>query len=359
MRDLVVLNDVHIGAIRSGGTTPATAAALREATLSSFRSLLAQADGCDVLINGDLFDTFMVPLTDLWEAVDISVTWCRRNPTRWFKVARGNHDIAKNSTLMSSFDLYCRIVRKMANDNFRAITEPEEFGEHDAYVVPHMPNQDLFNEALKAVPKGKRLFLHANFDNKFAVEADHSLNVSPEQAEALPVDHVIFGHEHQRKTALAGKVVVVGNQIPTSVADCLGNDAKYLLRVTPDTLEHVAVWDADVDFLRVDWRALASIGVEADPQRFIRVQGDATKAEAAEVVSAIAKLRKASSALVITNAVAIDGVKADGEDFKMTLESVKSFDVLAEVIAMLDEGFERNTVKSLVEKHNVQTAQAE
>jgi metallophosphoesterase superfamily enzyme len=358
MRSLCVINDTHIGAIRSGGTTPVTALALRQATLDSFRSLLARADGSDILINGDLFDTFMVPLTDLWEAVNISVEWARRNAGCTLFAARGNHDIAKNSTLMSSFDLYVKFMSTMLGSQFVPILVPLELSEHDAYVVPHMANQDLFNEALKAVPKCKHLFVHANYDNKFAIEADHSLNVSPEQARELPVDHIIFGHEHQRRDELKGKVVIVGNQIPTSVADCLGNDAKYLLRVKADKLVHEAVWDADVDFLRVDWRALSSVAVEGDPQRFIRVQGEASKEEATQVVAAIAKLRKASDAFVITNAVAIDGVKADDE-VKLSLEAAKGFDVLSALYELLDEGFERDTVKNIVEKNNVQTATAD
>lgn len=352
MRPLYVINDVHAGAIRSGGTTPATSIALRHATLDSFRALLAKCVGGDLLINGDLFDAFMVPFTDLWAVVEACVAWCGEGCHLY--AGKGNHDQAKNTFNMSSFDLFCKMMAALT-PNFHAVTEPTLIPQHKAYVIPHMANQDLFDEALKAMPKCRVLFLHANFDNKFAVEADHSLNVSPEQAEAAPCEVIVFGHEHQRKTALNGKVVVVGNQIPTSVADCLGNDAKYLLKIG-EVLEHLPVWEAKDDFLRADWRSLSEY--TAAPQRFIRVEGDATSAEASQVVSAISKFRSKSPAFVVTNAVAIDGVQAD-DDLKLNLDSAKSFDVLAALVEVLDEGFERDTVTNIIRKHNVQTTQAD
>lgn len=352
---LTVINDTHCGAIRTGGTTPVTQTQLRQATLHGLIALLEQCEG-DVLINGDLFDAFMIPFMDLWLTVEACSAYLEDEKDATLYVGRGNHDIAKNSLNMSSFDLFCKIMESRWGLRFVPITEPAFLAKHLAYVIPHLPNQDLFNEALKQVPKTKFLFVHANFDNKFAVEADHSLNVSVEQAEAAPVDFVVFGHEHQRKSALNGKVVIVGNQIPTSVADCLGNDVKYLLRIHDSKIEHLPVWQAEGDFARPDWRELEA--ALALPARFIRVQGEATAAEAADVIGRISKFRTKSKALVITNAVSIDGVASDDE-IKMTLEGVKQFDVLTALLELLDEGWERNTVTSLVKQHNVQTNQAE
>lgn len=365
MKNLYNINDPHCGAIRTGGTTPATSVALRHATLDSFRSLLTRCDDGNVIINGDLFDAFMIPFHDLWSTVDAVDEWFEAHPGAQMYAARGNHDIAKNSFNMSSFDLFCKITQAMHPGEFWPITGGTYLANHDAYVLPHLPNQDLFDQALKAMPKCRLLFVHANYDNKFAVESDHSLNMSPEQAEAAPCEFIIFGHEHQRRSELKGKVVIVGNQIPTSVADCLGNDAKYLLKIG-EVLEHVPVWDAKEDFARIDWRDLAMQRMTNPPrqaaleikQRFIRVEGDATSAEAAQVVSAISKLRSKSDALVITNAVSIDGIRAD-EEMKLSLEEAKGFDVLAALLELLDEGFERDTVTAIIKDHNVQTTQAE
>lgn len=352
MTPLYVINDLHIGAIRAGGTTPATSAKLRQETLAGFRGLLTRCEDGDLLINGDLFDTMNIPYSDLWAAVELCSFWLGKNPHNEMYAARGNHDVPRNTSFMSSFDLFCKIMETMHPDRFYSVTEPKHLKTHNAYVIPHMPNQDLFNEALKAVPKCKRLFVHANYDNNFAVESDHSLNVSPAQAEAVPVEQIIFGHEHQRKTALAGKVVVVGNQIPTSVADCLGNDAKYLLKIT-DKLEHIPCWTAEGDFARPDWRDFSTVG----NARFVRVEGKAEKSEAAEAVSAISKLRSTSQALVITNAVEVEGVALESE-ILMTLTSLKAFDILGALLEIVGDE-DGQIVKQLMEKHNVQTSQTE
>lgn len=357
MKPLYNLNDIHAGVIRSGGTTPATSVKLRLQVAERFGDLLGHCNGGDVIINGDLFDEFMVPFTDLWRITELSLEFLARSPESCLYVCRGNHDIAKNTTMMSAFDLYCRFLGQVhQKDRFVAITEPFHILKHKAFVIPHMPNQDLFDLAMAQVKPTKFLFVHCNYDNKFAMEKDHSLNMTPDQARDAPVDHIIFGHEHQRSSHLAGKVVVVGNQIPSSVSDCLGNDAKYALKIHDGKLEFIPVWDADspAGLARVDWRALKE---QPDNFDFVRVEGEASSAEAAEVISAIAKFRTKSQALVVSNAVQIDGVQTDEGALRSSLEDAKGFDVIKALLDSLEPGYQRDTVSNIIEKHNVQTRQ--
>lgn len=355
MKPLYVINDTHIGAIRTGGVTPATAYELRLETLARFGDLLGWARGGDLLINGDLFDKANIPYTDMWTAIEMCAAWLQVNPDSKLYAAAGNHDLSKNTTVMSSFELFCKIMSAMAPGQFLPIFGPTQLIGRMDYVIPHLPNQDLFDAAIAAVPAGtKYLFLHCNYENNFAVEADHSLNLSAAQAEKLQVERIVIGHEHQRSEHMAGKVLALGNQIPTSVADCLGNSAKYMLKIHSDKMEFMPTWNADRDFARPDWRDLTTI---TEGARFIRVEGEATAAEASEVIAAISRLRSRSKALVITNAVAIDGRREDDE-FKMSLESMKSFDVLEELYEILGPD-DAALIKELLEKNNVQTSQAE
>ncbi len=356
MRHLYVINDTHIGAIRAGGTTPASAYQLRLTVLDRFESLLSLCNDGNVLINGDLFDKANIPYTDLWRTVEICSEWLRGGNMRQLYCPAGNHDLSKNTTIMSSFELFCRVMKSMFPTQFWGLFSPTSI-DHGMFVIPHMPNQDLFDAAIAAVPDGtKYLFLHCNYENKFAVEADHSLNLSSDQAEKLAVERIILGHEHQRSTHMAGKVVALGNQIPTSIADCLGNDAKYLAKISGDKIEYLPVWEAATDFARPDWQDLSTIAPNA---RFIRVEGEATAAQASEVIAVISKLRSRSKALVITNAVSIDGRSSDEEaDVRMSLESVKAFDVMTELFKILGDE-DSATIKKLMEENNVSTSQAE
>jgi hypothetical protein len=210
------------------------------------------------------------------------------------------------------------------------ITEGTAIPEHDAYVIPHMPNQDLFDLELKKLQDGELaprfLFVHANYDNQFAVESDHSLNLSKEQAEQLPVEYVVFGHEHQARTELGGKVVIVGNNFPSSISDCLGNTDKALLRIADGRYALWTTWMAvnafdEIDYSEQDWRDLRDVG------RFIRVTGTATAAEADRVVTALGRFRREAAALVITNAVKIEGADGDAE-MAISHEDVTSFNVM-------------------------------
>lgn len=342
MKPLSVINDLHLGAIRSGGTTPQTALKLRHYLLMHYENLL-QSITTDLLINGDLLDAAVIPMSDLLAAYSSTASWLARGNKLY--LSAGNHDLSRNSMTISSFQFLGQLLEAYYPEQVKVINAPTLLEDHNAYVICHLPNQDIFNLALAAVPTCKYLFIHANYDNYFAIQSDSSLNVSREQAESLPVEHIIFGHEHQAKTALAGKVVVVGNQYCSSIADCLGNDQKTMLVITDEGLNFPPTWLAEGSFSRQDWRTLTDTG------DFIRVEGSATSEEAGAVVAAISKFRSQSKALVVTNAVSIDGI--DAGDINMSLEQIQSFSVLGALLELLtpEEGA---VVTNLMQAHSVQ-----
>jgi DNA repair exonuclease SbcCD nuclease subunit len=341
------LNDIHIGVLRTGGTTPATAYQLRLNLLADFAGLLDMASHDDVIINGDWLDSAAIPLADLLQVYNFTAAWLALPHCPKLYAPAGNHDMTKNSAVLSSFDLLCSLLIERFPDQVFAIHEGTLIRD-GIYVIPHMPNQDLFEMELSKIPAGvKYLFLHCNVGNNFAAKADHSLNLSLDQAQTLQVERIIVAHEHQRSTQLNGKVLVVGNQVPTSVADCLGNDAKYALRLSDNKVEWLPTWEREGSFAQVDWRELQSAGAPD----FIRVIGKATAAEASEVVAAISNFRKISPALVITNAVEVEGTN-DGEALQVSLEQIKSFSVMDELLNILNEK-ERATVVKLLEKNLV------
>jgi metallophosphoesterase superfamily enzyme len=315
--NLTFISDLHLGANRTGGTTQATAYQLRLDLLKQFEELLYTID-TDLCIGGDLFDGHDISKQDLLRAYHILDDWLVRTGKDLFLV-NGNHDLSTNSTNFSSFQFLAALLKDGGYVGaVHHITEPTmtPYG----YMIPHLPNQDLFNLAMAAVPECEYLFVHCNYDNKFAVEKDHSLNMSEEQAKAAPVKHIIFAHEHKARRALGGKVLVVGNQFPSSVADCLETTFKRLLRIDNGEPTFLPTWYAAGDYSEQDWRELRDEG------RFIRVTGYATAAEASQVVTAISKFRASAQVLVITNAVKIEGVN-DAAELALSHEEVTSFDV--------------------------------
>jgi DNA repair exonuclease SbcCD nuclease subunit len=327
---LTIISDLHIGAIRSAGTTPTTQYELRKHLLSKFKALLP-ATG-DLLINGDLFDTNNIPISDVLQTYIILNEWLTQHPDSKLYNSTGNHDASKTSTVLSSFQFLGKLL-KLANPERYVHVEEPMMTPH-GYIIPHLRNQDLFDLALAKVPECNFLFVHANYDNGFAAQSDQSLNISRDQAEASKARIIVFGHEHHKR--LAGKVVIPGNQIASSVSDWLSPQNKGYVTLVDGKLQYNISATREQEFAELDWRTL-----EVTDHKFIRVTGDATAEEASEVVNAINKLRKTSEAFVITNAVQIS-TGAIKVDFDSTLANVQSFSVMSAIKELLTD--EENAV---------------
>jgi hypothetical protein len=200
------------------------------------------------------------------------------------------------------------------------------------WAIAHCSNQDIFDfkmvEMLEQVTNGDVVLIHANFDNNFAAQSDHSLNVSRGLAKRF-VDKgatLLFAHEHQARSAFDNQVICMGNQWPTSIADCLNNERKYLHEIHEGTIDRKETWSighADSGFTEINWR-------ELDQQTragFIRVVGTATANEASDVINSIAAFRKESSAFVIANMVKIAGI-AEATALPEAFEATARFDVM-------------------------------
>lgn len=324
---LKVYNDTHCGVIRSAGTTPRTQWELRQWNLGLFASLFEHASHDDVIILGDLFDTFSVPLNDFWQVYQVLANWLERNRHLTLYLVAGNHDLSKTSTTMSSFHLLCAMLKHQYM-NVEVILQPTEvpYG----YVIPHLPNQDLFDAALAEVPECEALFLHCNYDNNFAAESDQSLNLTKEQAEKVPAKYIVIAHEHQTKV-VGNRIFIPGNQLPTSVADWLGTDKKSYLQMKQDKEPALVSWLEPAGiFERVNWKEPELVSA-----KFVRLEGTATAEEAQEVVEAVARYRQQSQALVVTNAVRIQA-GAEAGHFADSLETIRAFDVLAALKELLE-----------------------
>lgn len=371
MRQKLLTNDVHLGVQRVAGTTPATAMQLKEYLLESFRRLIFAHKDKDLVINGDLLDAFLIMLLDALGAYEVIRSWlietAEIDEMTGLKIGpraflgRGNHDWSKDSSKLSTFDFICRLLKAEFGDRVVVVNEPQWI-DRGIYMIPHMPNQDLFDLALKDVPALDALdcgliLLHANYKNEFTIESDHSLTVSEKQAIDL-VDkgyELVFGHEHQARRMLDGRVIIAGNQWPSSVADCLNNpdNKKYAHVINEDlTLTKIETWDAAEDFAEVEWKDLAEF---SGGQRFVRVTGTASAEESAAVVQTIAQFRRDNEGIfVITNAVKVEGV-ADMGEIQATAENIKAFDVWGFLMEQLDEE-ERAVVMKLRAEHDLKEA---
>ena len=345
MTQYLVINDLHIGVNRTGGTTADSAMALRQFALSNYRGLLGLGE--NIIINGDMFDSFNVPLSDLLQAYQTTAEWLADGPARTLFLIPGNHDLSKNSLNLSSFEMLAKLLVTRFPSQVDYLPGSNWVDEYQGiYAVSHVANQDLFELALSNVPDSvKTLLLHCNFDNVFAGQADHSLSISREQAKALTKRGItlVLGHEHQGRTMMNDKVLLVGNQFPTSVSDCLvhgdgqKDGCKYALVIAGADMELIPTWKFNSGdtggFVEVGWGDLGSAVVLS--RQFVRVTGTATAAEASSVIKAISKFRQSSDAFVVTNGVKVEGL-ADSGELADSVEDIRSVDVIEMLIETLD-----------------------
>jgi DNA repair exonuclease SbcCD nuclease subunit len=272
------------------------------------------------MILGDLFDTVNVSIHDVLKTYQILKGWCILNPDNTLYLVAGNHDLSKSSNVLSSFDFLCALLQDVG---VKVCVIKQPMMTPYGYVIPHLPNQSLFDEALALVPACAVLFLHCNYDSKFAAQSDQSLCLSKEQAEALPVSSILLGHEHSSRRT--GKVYIPGNQIASSVSDWLGQRAKMFATVDNGvvTLTQCPPWVSENGFTELDWQSLVPT-----PHKFIRVTGTATADQAGAVVTAISKYRQASPAFVITNGVRIAS-SGDSAVFEQALDGVQAFSIMS------------------------------
>ena len=311
---MIVIHDLHLGVQRSAGTTPASATALTVWMQQQFDSILDRVNE-DLVILGDLFDTYQVSLRTVLATYTSLSDWLRKGHN--LCLIPGNHDLSTDSSKLSSFQFLAQLLDQ-PNVTYHS---GGGFIADDVYAISHVTNQDLFDMELAKVPKCKHLLLHCNYDNNFAKAADHSLNISREQCEKLPADVIFFAHEHYYREELRGKVFIAGNQFSSSVSDCLHKTDKFMTRLA-DKPERIMTW-AKEGYAEIDWR-----NPEASDAQFIRFVGHCKPDEAAEMANVIAAYRRSSDAFVITNAVKV-GEDTEGAELELaSLEAINKFNVM-------------------------------
>ncbi len=358
---MLVINDIHIGVKRVAGTTPESAAKLRNYLLETYEQLLHLHD--DVLVNGDMFDTYNIPLSDLLNAYSISAEWLQQDSKRRLRLVPGNHCLSKSSVDLSSFELMARLLVPLFPNQVSYLQGGGWVDEdRGIYVISHVVNQAEFDLQVSRVPaSAKFLMLHANFSSPFAEHSDHSLNLSSDQARSL-IDKgatLIFGHEHLPRTLFGGKLRIPGNQRPSSVADCVTPDGRAvrektcLLIQADGSIETIPTWSQnDVHGFRdIPWNHLeGETLLDAESfEGFIRISGKAEPEEVAEALKRISRLRQKSSALVITNAVRAITRDSGVESIAESIEDVRKVDVVQLVLDTLTPE-QAEVVRAVLEK---------
>lgn len=311
-----IVNDLHFGLRRK------VPAAYLELQFEILKQALAKTKSGDALIIlGDLFDS---PKVDT--AILLRLASMLSNSQRDIILVAGNHDLCRVTEERSAFDFLGTLL-EMLNCSFDIVKgQPYELSEPGYWIVPHLANQTLFDEALASIPDGAVVLAHCNYENPFAAEKDHSLNLT--KAQAARFQQVVLGHEHNLR--VLDNVICLGSQLPTSISDCTCNKFFHIMDTEAAKLNPWLDWSptwTTTEYAEVDWRDLQGTFSE----QYIRVTGEALPAEAPEVLKIVNKFVESSRPMLISNSVTVAGVAMAAVDFTDT----KVFDPMAEFLKIL------------------------
>lgn len=306
MAEFCIISDPHIGLKRKSGVTHESLEALTETQLSILKD--AVYTGLPLIIPGDLFDSFDVPKELMLRVIRI----LERCDKCYLVV--GNHDVCSNSDKMSSLAFVANML-----PNAELVSSARGIGPF--FVIPHLQNQELFDQAIAEAPTGRPLLLHCNYDNFFATGKDHSLNLTPEQAKRFP--RVYLAHEHNSR--IVGNVVVLGSAFPVSISDCYTPKGYSILGNTYELIRTVETWNPQAGYLEIDWHELAF-----QQAQFVRVTGKAAVGEAPALLKALSSFRARSQAFLITNSVEVEGCAL--QTLQPNLEKVSVMDLMLKAL---------------------------
>lgn len=188
MSDFVCLGDPHLGRSFKTGT-PLHRVGDREAMVwQQFRNDLLDVKAPLHINLGDIFDKFVVAPEIVIEAAIAYRAAAEAQPDVTFVVLQGNHDVSKDLTKQSSFEIFEMLVREIPNI-IVVNNEPVVIGNYG--FVPYLPFATAVDQ-IRQLPDGlDRVFTHFDFVDW---GGDHVLPTA--LLAEKNILHVTNGHDH-------------------------------------------------------------------------------------------------------------------------------------------------------------------
>lgn len=298
---LLFYTDPHLGLARASNTTPSSAKALQNALFKQALAIVRNPD-VEKICLGDMLDRFSNPEEVQLQAMTIMMETCL--------VLAGNHDVVNQADKLGTLQFLCEVMEDLSPET-RCVTakfgEPmfhvEHFHQDNIRVVsvPHVANQDLFEQSLKMAEAHVAsvhaavynvLCLHCNFDMPEERLTETSLNLFRPVAERLlkSFHYVLLGHEHAPSEHYDGRLIIIGNTHPTGMADI---SDKRVIKFDQGMMMSEKVWDMSTGYAEYDCTAVP----ERTQASFVRVKGEVKSGDMLDLTRDITALWKHSPSL--------------------------------------------------------------
>lgn len=307
MNSMVIYSDPHIGKMLLSNTTPDSRKRLQRFILQSTCTIADKFEDVPLFCGGDFFDKYQNPEEVLHDSF-----WMA-DKTR--KILAGNHDVVNIRDKKGTLDILDSVFeRKIVPCRFgmsyyEVVADNLLFrGSPGIFMVPHHSTQALFEQALESARAEAAsyscpciLITHCNYDSEF-VKDDVTLNMSQRRAADLlsGFDTIYLGHEHNHRTDLDDRVVVIGSPHPTGFGDI---SDKYIVVIDQQGPSLEPWWQKDRYYLEVDHSELLS--KLTNDHQFVRITGSILPAELHELTSNIGKVWKNFNPFAVKSEVQI------------------------------------------------------
>lgn len=200
MNKFVTLGDPHLGRKFRAGVPLHRIGDREEMVWKDFRnSLMTPGDVDTHVCMGDLFDKFVVSPEVLLRAENIYRQAAHARQDVEFIVIRGNHDVSRDSTKRSSFDIFTQLVAEVPN--ITVVNDPLLDG--DVAYIPYDPFIPV-SDIVEALPDN----LHTVFMHHDYTDFGGDQVIPTKLLANKGIEHVINGHDHLTRTETRHGVMV-------------------------------------------------------------------------------------------------------------------------------------------------------
>lgn len=208
---------------------------------------------------GDLFDKTTISNHVLLKTIEILENSLKLNPNTLYYILAGNHDLVKDVSKVSSFDL---LVKYFTNNYFSNLKIISKETIHDCYLylkdtnllfIPYLPFDtvdSLINENNLPLVHNKETISFGHWD---IIDFEKLTGIEKLHSNKIPSfildisDKIYTGHEHKPKKSLLNnkEIIVTGSMQPYAHGEELSTESLYLTQTLQEFKNNYTI---DVDY---------------------------------------------------------------------------------------------------------------
>lgn len=241
------IGDPHIGK-QFKNNVPKDKLGIRESSVfNDFKNLLDSPSNV-IVICGDLFDKTNIDNSTLLNCISTLEHYCNLNPKTSYFILAGNHDLTKNTSIKSSFDVLVKYFNTNKRSNLTIVSDSIVVKKSDIFKInlifcPYFPIEDKADYS-SYIKKDYKNIIFGHWEvtdfNSISESSKYTSNVIP----SCLFDNnnlIVTGHEHLPKHIKKDnyEILVTGSLQPYSHAEVLEGESLYVTHTCQEVIQNI------------------------------------------------------------------------------------------------------------------------